>query len=196
MTTIALATEDELSEAVGYKLITTFCPNLTMGQKLRRAGNGYLRSRIKSLHAMAKHGHVLLLTDLDKAPCPTQLINAWKGQLVLADALMFRVAVREIESWLLADHNAMRQLFGKKAGSLPDDPDSLPDPKNTLLRLASKAPRRIRDEICKSPGAVARQGIGYNQILCKLTRDSWDPVSAAERSASLSRACSRLRGLT
>jgi hypothetical protein len=195
MQTIALATEDELSEAVGHKLIATFCPRLTLGQKLRRGGNGYLKSRIHNLHAMARHGYVLLLTDLDEAPCAMHLMDQWRGKLILADALIFRVAVREIESWLLADHGAMRQLFGKSVSTLPDNPDDLSDPKDTLLRLARKAPRAIRDEICKSPGAVARQGIGYNQILCQLTRDVWDPVSAAARSASLSRACQRLQAL-
>jgi len=39
------------------------------------------------------------------------------------------------ESWLLADHDAMRKLIGPR-GAAPQHPDELAQPKQHLLRLA------------------------------------------------------------
>lgn len=108
---------------------------------------------------------------------------------------MFRVAVREIESWLLADHQAMRSLLGQKAGKLPEAPDDLPDPKQTLLSLAQRAKRDVREDIVANRGSVASQGLGYNARLGQVIRQAWEPARAADRSPSLVKARARLRAL-
>jgi hypothetical protein len=105
------------------------------------------------------------------------------------------VAVREIESWLLADHEAMRGLLGARAGRLPPDPDELPDPKQTLIELAQRAPRTVRDELLADQGAFASQGLGYNTLLARMVREAWRPARAAERSFSLAKARIRLKEL-
>ena len=61
--------------------------------------------------------------------------------------LVFRVAVREIEAWLLADHIGMKKLLVGGASNLPNDPDLLSDPKQVLLKLARKAPRAIKNDL-------------------------------------------------
>jgi hypothetical protein len=63
------------------------------------------------------------------------------------DNLVFRVAVREIEAWLLADHVGMGKLLVAGATNLPRDPDLLVDPKQVLLQLASKAPRVVQNDL-------------------------------------------------
>src|SRR5688500_3382606 len=109
-----LATEDELSEAVGLCLAAE--AGLEIGQQLRRGGFGYLKSRMGSFCDIAKYQPVLLFTDLDRVKCPSTLIAKWSGALTLPENFLFRVAVREIESWLLADHDAMRGLLGNRVG--------------------------------------------------------------------------------
>jgi hypothetical protein len=144
---------------------------------------------------MARNGQaVLLLTDLDRAACPVGLVESWLGRHECPENLVFRVAVREIEAWLLADHDALRRLLGKTA-RLPPDPDTLPDPKRALLELAKRAPRDVREDLVAVRGAVAAQGLGYNARLCALVEHHWSPERAAERSASLKRARRRIHEL-
>ncbi|WP_157655410.1 DUF4276 family protein [Burkholderia ubonensis] len=185
MTWLTLATEDEISEQVGLRLIRD--SGFEVGLCLRNRGNGYLRKRVSNFCEMAKTQPVLLITDLDQIKCPEELIKDWLGTRNKPDNLIFRIAVREIESWLLADHEGIRHLFGRKTLKLPVDPDDLADPKQTLLRLAENAVREVRDDLVVSKGSVAAQGLGYNSRLSDWIRDSWDPERASSRSSSLKR---------
>ena len=188
MRDVIVATEDILSEAVAEKLIQETGGRLQVVQKLGRQGFGYLKSRMLNFNQMARIQPVFVLTDLDRIECATTLIEKWLGQHRPAPGLLFRVAVREIESWLLADHEAMGILLQRTQLRLPDAPDALVDPKETLVRLARTGPRAVREAIIPEPGAVASQGLGYNNILVDHVRNHWSPERAASRSDSLSRA--------
>jgi hypothetical protein len=190
MAYVALATEDELSEAVGERLLRE--AGFEVDMKLRRNGAGYLRAKMQSWCEMARNAQlVLLLADLDRAPCPTALRTDWLGRLRLPENLLFRVAVRETEAWLLADSVAMGKLLGARA-KLPRDVEALPDPKRALLELAKGASREVRDDLLPEPGAPTPQGLGYNDRLCRVVRECWDPERAAKSSASLAKARRRL----
>lgn len=192
---IALATEDELSEAVGSRLVMEMGPNFEIGLRLRKGGFGYLRSKLSNFCEMAAREPMLLITDLDSGECAYSLITDWMGKLQRPEKMLFRVAVREIESWLLADHDAMAALLKCSKAKLPRQPDELNDPKQTLLELAKKAPRDVRYDLIADSGAIASQGLGYNQRLGNLVNQHWDPESAAVRSNSLHRTRLRLREL-
>lgn len=196
MVDVALATEDELSEAVGVRLIQDFADRLAVSLRLRKNGSGYLRSRLGSFCQIALHQPVIMFTDLDKAACPMTLIRSWTKGVSIPSGLLFRVAVREIESWLLADHEAVIQLFGKKAaGHLPAKPDEIDDPKATLIALAARAPRHIRNAIVADKHVIASQGILYNAQLCRFVKETWNPKRARKRSPSLNRAVLRIEEL-
>ena len=195
MNRIHVATEDELSEAVGARLIKELGPNFGVSLQFRRGGFGYLRSKLASFCEIAKREAILLITDLDTGECASKLADDWFGTRQCPELLLFRVAVREVESWLLADHEAMKELLKKGAGKLPRQPDALVDPKSTLLQLAKKAPRDVRKDLLAERGAFAAQGLGYNKRLCFVVRESWNPERAALRSESLQRARMRLRAL-
>jgi hypothetical protein len=194
MTYIHIATEDELSEAIAEKLIITFT-QLTIHLKLRRGGNGYLRSNLKSFFEIANKTPILLLTDLDTVVCPPALLIDWKSSVNIPQPsqMFLRVVVREIEAWLLADHSAASALLGTT--NLPINPDAINDPKKELMRLAANASRDVRDDIIPKRGAAATQGIGYNARLVNFVRDGWCPDRASERSDSLRRCCAQLRML-
>ena len=189
---VALATEDELSEAVGKRLLSEIEYPVEASLLLRRNGYGYLRSGVRKWCELATQQPVVLLTDLDRYVCPLELIHDWFANVVRPNRLIFRIAVREIESWLLADHDAIRELFGQK-GRLPTDPDALSDPKAKLLALAKNASKDVRLDLIKEEGAVAFQGIGYNARLTDFVSNVWDPERAASRSASLKRTRERLQ---
>lgn len=155
---------------------------------LRKNGFGYLRSRMNSWRQMANRQVVVVLTDLDRLACPLMLLDDWLGaDRQHPENLLLRIAEREVESWLLADHEALERLLGNRA-RFPVEPDTLPDPKQHLLGLAQRAPRAVREDLIAQQGAVARQGIGYNRCLVDWVNAEWSPERASTRSPSLSRA--------
>jgi hypothetical protein len=196
MAPLTLATEDELSEAVTLRILAAF-PSITIGACVRRGGNGYLRSRIRNFCEMARRqGPVLVVTDLDTNVCPAALREDWLRRETQPPGLLLRVAEREIESWPLADHDAVATLLGKPwQRRLPDNPDGLLDPKGFLLHLAKYSPKEVRRDLCAEKGAIAIQGLGYNTRLCHLVGTEWQPDRAAGRSPSLRRALERIRHL-
>lgn len=192
MIPIALATEDELSQAIALRLISELERPHSVIHKLGLKGNGYLRSKMDSWYQMAEHQIMMVLTDLDRAICLVEFRDQWLAHRPLPASLVFRIAVREVESWVLADHQAMRELVGKK-GVLPEAPDVLPDPKQTLLGLGKTSPKSVRDDLIKTIDGQLRQGVGYNARLTHWINTVWSPERAAERSPSLARARVRLQ---
>lgn len=186
---VFLVTEDELSEAVGLKLLREHQALVQIPPTaLRQGGFGYLRSRMDSWKQLAQQQTVVLLTDLDRTTCPVRLLEEWLGSpMKCPEKLIFRIAEKEIESWLLADHEAITTLLGNKI-KLPREPDTLPDPKQYLLEQAKKAPRRTREDLVAETGSTAKQGLGYNARLVSWVADDWSPQRAANRSPSLCRA--------
>lgn len=196
MPSVCLATEDSLSESVGRRLIAEIGSHVEVGLTFRKNGFGYLKANIDKFCNVAQRSPLFLITDLDKEKCAALLISKWIGNRTLPENLVFRVAVREIEAWLLADHVGMKELLGKGADKLPADPDQLLDPKKSLLKFASGAPRAVRNDLLVEPGAVASQGLGYNQRLGEFVRNTWDPNRAASCSNSLFRTLKRLQQLS
>lgn len=193
MTPIGIATEDELSEAIALRLVAELTGPYCITHTLRKGGFGYLRSRMESWREMAAQRVMVVLTDLDQAVCPVALRDDWSGRRLLPESLLLRIAVREVEAWALADHEAMRGLIGPR-GMLPPLPDNLVDPKQVLLKLAKGAPKAIRADLLRTreDGSLA-QGLGYNACLASWVKSEWSPPRAAERSPSLARTRKRLR---
>ncbi|MGI4849941.1 MAG: hypothetical protein ACRYGK_17665 [Janthinobacterium lividum] len=194
MASITLATEDELSEAIGTRLLAEIDLLPDQIQSLRKNGSGYLKLNIKSWKELARIRPVLLITDLDNVACPVTMREQLIGSGPIPKNLLIRIAVREVESWVLADHDAAENLFGRKI-KLPPEPDTLPDPTSHLLRLAKSASRKVRDNLVKEANAVARQGLGYNAHLKAWILTHWNPERAASRSPSLARTRLRLQDL-
>lgn len=192
---VAIATEDELSEAVCHRLLDDVGGDLSIAYKLRRNGFGYLRSRMRNFCELARQMPVFLLTDLDASECPATLVREWTRNNVVPDQLIFRVAVRQVESWLLADRSSIAKLLNVGLRQVPANPDTLLDAKQSLLKLASRAPRRVRDRLLAEKGATARQGLGYNAVLVEFVRSQWNPARASGWSNSLHRARVRLSSL-
>ena len=191
MMPVALATEDVLTETMGQRLLDELGPKMQAKTLLRKGGNGYLRSRMRNWCQIAQRQPVVVLTDLDRTACPAMLVDDWFAKLPRPPNLLLRVAVRQTESWLLADHDAMRKLIGSR-GVLPRRPDDIPNAKEYLLQLAEYAPRAVRLDLIKVSGSISSQGIGYNARLTDLIKAEWSPERAAQRSPSLERARRRI----
>lgn len=196
MTEIYLATEDALSEAVAERLVMDSNKKLRVAVRMRRQGNGFLKLKLPELIRVANSFPVLMLTDLDRIECPPTLILDWSSGRSLPPGMLFRVAVREVEAWLLADREAFAAFVGAPLNKLPLNPDSLDDPKQKLLSFVRRYGRReIKADILPKPGSRSTVGLGYNMTLSRFVTEDWEPERAITCSDSLARAFKRLRNL-
>lgn len=193
---ICVATEDQLSETVAEKLLAMPNGNFHIEQRFRKGGNGYLKTKLPNFNKIARFTPVLLLTDLDDGLCPPNLISSWCANQVLSPRLLFRVAVREIEAWLLADRDNFAELIGVSPQKMPQNPEALTDPKRELMNLIKRSRNReLKREVLPDIGVKAKYGLGYNSALGQFVRDQWDPHRAARYAPSLKKAMARIAEL-
>lgn len=189
---VNLATEDELSEVVLRRLLDHSNREYAVGTAYGRRGFGYLRRTIKGWNRAAAYVPFIVLTDLDQRLCPIELIGDWLDETIHPN-LLLRVAVREVEAWLLADRPNLARYLRVPAKSIPIAPDELEDPKAALVELARRSGSGLmRDGIVPKRGSTAKQGPDYNACLSEFVRTGWSIDEAAAHSASLRRTVARL----
>ncbi|MGA2329534.1 MAG: hypothetical protein ABSH05_25020 [Bryobacteraceae bacterium] len=189
---INLAVEGSLDEEILRKILRQAGRGYAIGKPYGRRGSGYLRKTIRGFNSAAKGTPFAVLTDLDQEVCPAALVRAWLPQPRHAN-LIFRVAVRAVEAWLLAHREGMARFLGIRERLVPADVDSLPNPKRTLIDLARQTRNReLRAAIVPRPGSTATEGPDYNGRLAVFVRRYWDVNSAARSSPSLARAVRRI----
>jgi len=193
---VNLATEDELSEAVLRRLLDHAARGYVVGSAYGRAGFGYLRNTIIGWNRAARGIPFIVLTDLDSYLCPAALISDWLTEPKHPN-LILRVAVREVEAWLLADTLNLANYLGVPERIVPLDSDALRDAKGSLVELASRSRSTdVRARIAPRRGSTAKQGPDYNASLAKFVQTQWDVEAARSRSLSLSRTVAKLGTFT
>lgn len=188
-----VAVEDVLSEAVVRKLVGEVRPDLSISIVMRKNGRGYIQSRARDLNRTARSFPVLILADLDRPePCPADLIQGWLAAPPAAN-LLFRVAVMEIESWIMADREAFAGFLGVPSHRIPLNTDAIAQPKELIVSLARKSRRKdIREDLVPAAGGTAIIGPGFNPRLGAFVATQWNAETAAHASSSLRRAADRL----
>jgi hypothetical protein len=187
-TYINLVFEDVLSEMVLRKLLHCSAIDYVVDQTLPGNGYGWIRKKIKGLNAAAKGVPYLVLTDLDTHQCAPILIREWLGAPKHPN-LLFRVAVREVEAWLLGCRKAFAAFLGVPENRIPPNVDEIQDPKRFLVNLARRSRKGyIRRDIVPQDGSTAKVGPDYNGRLTSYVVGLWDPAVAKERSPSLQKA--------
>lgn len=190
MLSLHVVYEDQVSLAVIEKLIALHPEKLRVQTRRNAHGFGNMRREMPKYNKAAIHVPFFVLTDLDAANCPPKLISDWLPQ-GRAPNLLFRIAVREVESWILADREFFARFLGISIGNFKISPDTLPDPKAELFRLTKKSrSRTLKDDIL--PDNSAKIGPGYNSVIPQFVRESWSPERARSRSPSLDRAIAAL----
>lgn len=196
MTAVWLAAEDALSKAVAERLLCEILPGAEIVSRFRGSGSGYLKKKLPNFLQMAKTYPGFLLTDLDRVACPQTLVQEWCKGKRLPDSLLFRVAVRETESWLMADRDGFADFSGIPKSKLPLDVEAILDPKEKLLGLVRRyATKEAKADLLPAANSrTARTGMAYNARLAAFVRDpdGWSPARAAEHADSLRRARARL----
>ena len=189
---ITIAVEDVLSEAVVREMLKQSERPFSIGLCLNKGGYGYLKRIVPGLNKAAQGMPYLVLTDLDNAECPLAIISNWLKTPKHRN-LIFRVAVREVEAWLLADREAFAEFLGIAVTLIPQDADAIADPKQTLINLAKKSRKRtLRKGIVPPSKTTAKIGRDYNGQLIPFVKQIWKVDSAIPHSSSLERAMKAL----
>jgi hypothetical protein len=187
LSTVYLAAEDAPGLAIGRRLIANAAP-LTVGREENGRGYATLRAKAPNFQQMASFGYpVLMLTDLDRIHCAPELRRRWLSEEPHPNFL-FRIAVREVEAWLLADRPGVAAFLKIDASHIPKNPDNLLDAKRQLLDLANRSPRILRNALRPRAGSRATIGPEYNELLTDFIAAKWSLDEAANASPSLQRA--------
>lgn len=189
---VMLIVEDRLGEALLRRAVACANPKLSVDRCLVTGGFGRIKAKVDVYRRACRVLPHVVLTDLDRAACAPSLLAEW-GVTPAPREFLFGVAVREVEAWLLADIEGVAAWLSTSPDSLPRDPESLPDPKATLLRLARRSRHRdLIADICPAPGSRVHTGPRYNERLGRFASYDWNPQRAATRAPSLDRALRRL----
>ena len=182
-----IVVEDVLTEAVLRKMLHQ-AGRYEVAVCCGRQGNDFIRKNITKYNDSAKGMPWIVITDLDTHPCPSELIGKWLP-CAKNPNLLFRVAVHEVESWILAHRKAFSRFLGVREALLPMRPDDVLDPKKEVFRLASKSKNRSLKEALL-PRLGSKVGPDYNGQMGSFVQREWSVVEAARNSPSLSKALS------
>ncbi len=167
------------------KLLNNY--NLPIGDQRICRGKTNLDRKLFSYNQAAKHSPWFVLRDMDTdADCAPTLIN----ELVpyVSQLMCFRIAVRELEAWVLGDAERIADFLGVSNKKIPLNPESLTDPKSQLINLARKSKKKeIREGMVPREGSGGLEGPEYTSMLSQFIMTNWRPDIAAQRCDSLRR---------
>jgi len=186
---IAIVAEDRLTQAVLQKCVQHALPRFRVVRSEVKHGRGNVQRELAAYSKLSQIMPVLVGVDLDGDECAPSLLANWLANAPLP-GLLVRVAVREVESWVLADRRRTSAFLGAVPDDITKSPDDLGDPKRALLDLArARASAELkRDLIPRNFAQYPRIGPAYNLQMCKFVEDRWRPHVAQRRSDSLARA--------
>ncbi len=193
---ISSAVEGVVDGAVVKRLIVDAGGEI--GPIYGKKGKPLLRQRINGYNNAARHHPWIVLVDLNQdADCPPPLKAVW-----LPDPgpfMCFRIAVREVEAWLLADRERFASFFRVRLLDIPAAPELMDDPKEVVIELSRKSRSRdIRLDMVPRPGSGRKIGPAYVSTLIEFVSNAqigWRPDRAAQSSVSLKRCLARMREL-
>ena len=188
---IAIVAEDRLTQAVLHKCVAEYLPHFQIIRSEIKGGRGNVQREIGAYAKLARSIPVLIGMDLDHDDCAPAVLTRWRVIDLLSDQFMVRFAVREIESWVLADRKRFARFVGGSSDDVSDAPDMLEDPKGSLLSLARfSADEELRRDLVPRnfDKQYPRIGPAYNPRMCDFVDKKWRPHVAIRRSESLARA--------
>ncbi len=185
---ISAAVEGIVDEAVVRVLASRAGLNVTA--VYGKNGKAHLRSKLLAYNHAARYAPWIVLIDLDD---DAECAPPFKRQLLPkpAQQMCFRVAVREVESWLLADRERAASFFAVSRSRIPAQPEAESNPKQAMISIARQSRRRaIREDMVPREGSGRNVGPAYASRLIEFVTDfrrGWRCYVAAEGAESLKR---------
>ncbi|MBK8179675.1 MAG: hypothetical protein IPK67_12470 [Planctomycetes bacterium] len=197
MIPISVVVEGDLDEAVLRSVAQHI--DVPVGRVHGKRGRDAIEQRIASYQraARAMRSPWMVLIDLDRDECAPRIRRSLLPEP--SEFLELRVAVREVESWLLADRERIARFLRVSADLIPLQPEALDDPKRFLGTLAGRSSARdIRLDVAPREGGGREVGPAYGSRMAEFvqdTRSGWRPAVAARSSDSLRRCLAALTRL-
>jgi hypothetical protein len=168
------------------------------GAVFGKNGNQHLLQRLPGYNNAARFAPWLVLVDLDDDEECAPPFRA--GALAApSDLMCFRVVVREVEAWLLADSARVAEFLDVNPNLIPRDPERAPDAKRVVIELAKRSRSRdIARDLVPRPGSGRTEGPAYASRLVEFASDQrhgWRPSVAARSAESLARCLRCVRRL-
>ncbi len=187
---VSAAVEGVVGEAVLRRLIGE--AGAILGVVYGKQGKQHLRRQLGGYNQAARLNPWVLLVDLNHdGRCAPELRSSWIPDQ--APQMCFRIAVREVESWLLADVQGLAQFLRVARARVPSNPEGIDYPKRIMVDLAGRSrSRAIREDMVPRPGANRSIGPAYSSRLIQFVQAAWRPVIAEANSDSLRRCRRRL----
>ena len=168
-------------EKFGLSVISSFVKGSR--QKVLEKLNGYNEAARSDPNSLW-----VVMVDLNADECAPLLLE-WYLPQETSSNFLFRIAVRSIEAWLMADREGIARFLKVPQNRIPSDPDTVLRPKEEMVRLArSSRSREIREALVPPDGSVSRIGRAYNDYLIEFASERWNIDRAKEKSKSLEKA--------
>jgi len=193
---INVVIEGALDEVVARRL--TQHTGIDLGLILGKKGKSYILEKMAGFNSAAgKFLPWFILVDLDTdEECAPPAVRKWLPSA--SQYMCFRVVVHEVEAWLLADKEMLANYLDVDVSLIPNNPETIPDPKGFVVNLAKSSRRRdVRELMVPTIGSGRKEGRAYTNILSEFVlggkpAEAWRPDIAAISSDSLRRC---IRGL-
>lgn len=140
-----------------------------------KSGKAHLREKIQGYNNAAQFAPWLVLVGLNSdAVCAPPLRRSWLPEV--SRYMCFRIAVHEVEAWMLADRERMASFLSVSVARIPSDPEALTDPKMTMVDLARRSRRRdVREDMVPRPGSGRSVAPAYTSRLIEFVMGSRAP---------------------
>jgi hypothetical protein len=133
MVVVSIAVEGPTDVPVARRVLEAV--GLGIGPVYQKGGKGGLDRRLSGYNRAALISPWMVLRDLDHdAPCPAALVAELLPRR--SPSMALRIAVPQVEAWLLADAERMSSYLSVPRSAVPPLPEELPDAKQRLVDLA------------------------------------------------------------
>lgn len=143
----------------------------------------------KRWNEAGKHSSLIGLADVEQAECAPELLRSVLPQK--SSDFHLRLAVRMLESWLLADRVRLAAFLKVPVAAVPTQPDTLKHPKLELVNIARRSTRKSIREAMVPDDSGAVVGPNYVATVSEFITGHWQSETARGASPSLHRACAR-----
>jgi len=192
---VLIVGEDRLCCTLGSRLVKECLPDWEAASDPIDAGG--ITGLLKALRRYAAQARnvqpVLCIADTDRR-CTRDILQKHLPKEA-PPGFLWRLAVPEAESWVLADRAMFAEYFRVPKDKIPTVTDNIFDPKRLILNLVQRSKeRRFRNEMV-SERDPSKPGTGYNLHLSQFVAQAWRVEEARLTSESLQRAHTSLERL-
>jgi len=159
-------------------------------------GKDNLLKKLPGYNRSAHDRPWFVLIDLDRSfACAPEALKKWLPER--SEMMIFKIAVRSIESWLMADRENFAKFFRVPLKSIPESPDDLENPKKRIIQLMEKSSSSIiRNDMIPTRGSGRKVGKLYSTQIQRFLMPGdtyWQLEKAMLHSESLSKCITNIR---